>query len=153
MRLVDSGDPIIDALPLRAKALLTQATGFYLTAKAASDWCVDHSADLTLAIAVNMGYAYELSFKAILAAKGQSDDDLKKEIGHNLETGMLAAKAAGYSSGNGICEHLRLLSPTFCNHSLRYLSFKGKVVELPNNKDMIAVLDEHMDGVARHLIM
>ncbi len=143
-----SGDPAIDGLPENARALLAQALGFALTAQCTSTAMrVGHAPDLTPAVLVNVGFAYELSFKAFLAAHGWSDRDLRA-IGHDLVRAMRDAEGANLVSTDDVSRHLALISPQFRDHSLRYLSFG--TMELP--LDPITVLFEHMDRVSRRLL-
>lgn len=145
--MVLSVDPTIDSLPPLARQLLAQACAFCLTARLAHQTTANGSIDLLPVTCVNVGFAYELSCKAVLAAR-QSEERMLCQIGHDLVRGLRDAEAAGLSVTSETRKHVELLSPIFQDHTLRYLSFD--VVELP--ADPITILQEHINAVGRLLL-
>jgi len=147
-----SGDPIIDALAARARALLAQAFGFYFTAQYATehaDNCMSLPFDVTPAVLVNIGFAYELSFKAVLAANGWDDLRLQRELGHDLQAAMQRAEAYELQLTPAVRETIQLLAPLFARPTLRYLNFD--TLELPG--DRLPVLATHMQAVRDLLLV
>lgn len=147
-----SGDPIIDALPPPARALLAQAFGFYFTAQYATehaDNCESVPYDVTPAVLVNIGFAYELSFKAVLAAHGWDDQRLQRELGHDLIAAMQQAQDYGLQLTPTVCKNIQLLSPHFKRPTLRYLNYG--TIELPGKP--LLVLSIHMQAVRDLLLV
>ena len=98
---------------------------------------------------VLVAYSFEMSFKAVVRQAGGSEADLKA-IGHDLERGLAAARAAGYQEPHGlpIGEALAALGPLHMDHSLRY--FMGppdRVVDLHEPDDVMGVLRAHLATV------
>lgn len=98
---------------------------------------------------VNLGFAYELAFKAFLSHRKWSDDRLKKEIGHDLLAALREAKAVGYVPFPGVEEELAVLGPLHAApYDLRYL--KDKSVDLPEPMDASLLLVRmFMDDIGR----
>lgn len=145
-----SRDPVIDALPQQARSLLAGAWGFYFTAQLAEggfSTFSEHQPDLRPAILVNVGFAYELSLKAFLAANGQDERRLR-DIGHQLDCALSEAIRFGLPENSDVAEQVRLISPAFANHSLRYISFGN--MELPTNP--VECLRVHLDSVSCRLL-
>ena len=145
-----AGNPAVDALPEQSRCLLAGAWGFYFTAQLAEAGftnSAEQQPDLRPAILVNVGYAYELSLKAFLAANGQDDRRLR-EIGHKLNCALSEAITLGLPENSDVAEQVRLIGPAFANHSLRYISFENQ--ELPTYP--VKFLRDHLDSVSCRLL-
>lgn len=102
---------------------------------------------------VLVAYSFEMSLKAVVRQAGGSETDLKA-IGHDLQRGLAAARAAGYQEPQGlpIAEALASLGPLHMDHSLRY--FMGppdRVIDLIEPEDIMGVLRTHI-AVVRAMV-
>lgn len=146
-----TGDSVIDSMSEQSKSLLAGAWAFYYTAAHAETGdspSVPNKIDLRPAILVNVGYAYELSLKALLASRGRTKQELRK-IGHNLIEALSMAIELGLPQSADVEKQISLIASSFADHSLRYISFRNLEV----SSDCMRVLHDHMEAISKLLLL
>ncbi len=127
-----------------ARLLCAGALGFLIAAEATHERYLRKPGEPEHwpAISVNLCFALELSLKAFIALRGGNRGTLKK-IGHNLASGLAAARKVGYSPQHpAVPELIATLSPLHVSHSLRYL--ENKSARLPDTRNMISIVRYHV---------
>ena len=102
------------------------------------------------AVYVNLCYALELSLKAYIFHRGETEKTLRI-IGHDLVVALDTAKRLGYiPPTDKLAELVLLLKDSHKDHSLRYL--KDETIDLPEDHDFVIwIVDEHFKALAKQI--
>ncbi|MEP7222903.1 MAG: hypothetical protein ABI673_09595 [Novosphingobium sp.] len=132
----------------RAKSLFSGSIGFYEAARALNQVTGElHWPAFT----VLMSYAAELSIKAFIIHKSPAaDDNMLREIGHKLNSGLTMAIELGYTPPNWVTADLfNMLNDHHVNHYARYLS--GPPVVMKPHAIMLAAMADHLTSIGAQI--
>lgn len=117
-----------------SKLWLTNAVGFMIAARLLLE---DHKTGSMFhwpAFYTNLGFAYEHSLKGFLAFHGMTGDELRREIGHDLNKALSKAIDTGFQPHSPmLIEMLEILGPSHRKNEMRYLPELG--IDTPENPD------------------
>lgn len=131
-----------------AKQLLANAYGFFLAATRIADGGVGPGFPWP-PFFVNIGHAFELSFKAYVVHHGGNEKVCRNDIGHDLFRAIDEACARGLSRPTqDVLDLISIISPYHRGHNFRYLTTPIDTPSLPNVVETLALTRRQLISIA-----